>query len=102
MTQRDVDWALVDIIEYHYRWPGSDNEDAVYGFTHSLEVNAIRADTLPPHVITPVEKSNLERALREYEARKNISADDSSKIRGWLEELPDEIAIIEREPFPFG
>ena len=102
MTQRDIDWVLVDIIEYRYFWPNSEAEDAVYGFTQSLEVNAICADMLPPHVVTPVDKSNLERALAEYVSRKDVSADDAAKIRSWLDQLPDEVAIIEREPYPFG
>ena len=102
MTQRDVNWVLVDIIEYRHLWPTEDSEDAVYGFTHSFEVNAICADMLPPHIVTPVEKSNLERAFAEYAARKDISAGDSAKIVAWLQQLPDEIAIIERDLHPFG
>ena len=44
MTQRDMDSVLVDIIEFDYLWPPEESEDAVYGFTHSFEVNSICAD----------------------------------------------------------
>ena len=98
MTQRDITRVLVDIIRYDYFWPASDSEDAVYGFTHSLEVNSICADMLPPHVVTPVEKDVLEDALAEYIGRKGIDADDKARIRDWLARMPDDIAIIEREP----
>ena len=98
MTQRDIARVLVDIIRYDYFWPAPDSEDAVYGFTHSLEVNAICADMLPPHVVTPVEKDVLENALIEYIGRKGIDADDEVKIRAWLAQMPHDIAIIEREP----
>jgi hypothetical protein len=102
MTQRDITRVLVDIIRYDYFWPAPSNEDAVYGFTHSLEVNAICADMLPPHVVTPVEKDALEDALAEYVSRKGISAEDEEEIRTWLAQMPDQVAIIEREPYPFG
>ena len=98
MTQRDITRVLVDIIRYDYFWPVSDSEDAVYGFTHSLEVNSICADMLPPHVVTPVEKDVLEDALAEYIGRKGIDADDEARIRAWLSRMPDDIDIIEREP----
>ncbi|CAI7998144.1 hypothetical protein GBAR_LOCUS2336 [Geodia barretti] len=102
MTQRDVTWALVDVISYDHLWPPRDNEDAVFGFTHSREVNGICADTLPPHVVTPVTKPELERALADYIGRRGIGAEDEAAIRRWMANLPDNIAIIEREPFPFG
>ena len=102
MTSRDVNWVLVDVIKYEYLWPAESDEDAVYGFTHSLEVNSICADMAPPHVVTPVTKTELEQAWRDYVARRNITADDAAKIKDWLDQFPDEIAIIEREPSPFG
>ena len=98
MTQRDITRALVDIIKYDYFWPSVDSEDAVYGFTQSMEVNAICADMLPPHVVTPVEKDVLEDALADYLQRRGVGAEDEARIRAWLDGLPDEIAIIEREP----
>ncbi len=102
MTPRDVNWVLVDVIRYEYLWPPESDEDAVYGFTHSLDVNSICADMLPPHVVTPVTKTELELAWRDYVARKHVSGEDASKIKAWLDKMPDEIAIIEREPYPFG
>ncbi len=98
MTQRDITRVLVDIIKYDYFWPPVDSEDAVYGFTHSMEVNAICADMLPPHVVTPVEKVVLEDALADYLQRRGVGAEDAARIRAWLDGLPDEIAIVEREP----
>ena len=53
---------------------------------------------LPPYVVTPVEKSVLEDALSEYIERRDIGAADVSRIQTWLDRMPDEIAIIEREP----
>ena len=100
MTQRDITRVLVDIIRYDYLWPSADSADAVYGFTHSLEVNAICDDMLPPHVVTPVEKDILEDALVDYINRKGIGAEDAAKIRTWLAQMPDEVAIIERDPSP--
>ena len=102
MTQRDIDSVLVDIIEFNYFWPPEESEDAVYGFTHSFEVNSICADMLPPHVVTPVTRANLEQAWGDYVARKNINNEDAAKIKDWLDRLPDNIAMIEREPHPFG
>ncbi len=96
MTQRDVTWALVDIITYHYFWPNQESQDAVYGFTHSYEVNAICADAIP-FSVTPVDKESLEEVLEEYVDRKGINTEDVSKIRTWLAGLPDTIAIIERD-----
>jgi hypothetical protein len=101
MTQRDITHVLVDVISYDYLWPTRDNEDAVFGFTHSLEVNEICADMLPPHVVTPVTKTELERALADYIGRRGIGAEDEATIRGWMANMPDNIAIIEREPNPF-
>ena len=97
MTQRDVTWALVDVISYDYQWPPRDSEDAVFGFTHSHEVNEICADMLPPHTVTPVSKTDLERALVGYVERRGLDAEDETTIRRWLANLPDNIAIIERE-----
>ena len=53
---------------------------------------------IPPQVVTPVEKSVLEDALSEYIERRDISAADAAWIQTWLDRMPDEIAIIEREP----
>jgi hypothetical protein len=102
MAQRDITEVLVDIIKYEHLWPTEDSEDAVFGFTHSLEVNSICADMLSPHVVTPVEKAVLEDALTNYVIRRGIGVEDVAKIRAWLEGMPDAVAIIEREPFPFG
>ena len=102
MTQRDVTWALVDVISYDYQWPPRDSEDVVFGFTHSREVNEICADMMPPHTVTPVTKAELERALVDYVTRRGIRAEDEAAIRRWMANIPDNIAIIEREPFPFG
>ena len=98
MTQRDITRVLVDIIKYDYFWPSIDSENAVYGFTHSMEVNAICADMLPPHVVTPVERDVLEDVLADYLQRRGVGAEDEARIRTWLDGLPDEVAIIEREP----
>ncbi len=98
MTSRDIGNVLVDIIKYDYFWPDVESQDAVYGFTHSREVNAICADMLPPHVVTPVEKVVLEDALADYLQRRGIGAADEARIRAWLACMPDEVAIIEREP----
>ena len=98
MTQRDVTWALVDVISYDYQWPPRDSENAVFGFTHSREVNEIGADMMPPHTVTPVTKTDLERALIEYVERRGLGAGDEVTIRRWLANLPDNIAIIERQP----
>ena len=102
MTQRDVTWALVDVISYDYQWPQRDGENAVFGFTHSREVNEICADMMPPHTVTPVTKAELERALVDYIGRRGIGAEDETIIRRWMANMPDNIAIIEREPSPFG
>lgn len=97
MTQRDVTWTLVDVISYDYQWPSRDGENAVFGFTHSREVNEICADISPPHTVTPVSKTDLERALVGYVERRGLEAEDEAIIRRWLANLPDNIAIIERE-----
>ena len=102
MTQRHVTWALVDMISYEYVPPPRDSENAVFGFTHNREVNQICADMMPPHTVTPVTKAELERALVDYVARRGIEAGDEATIRRWMVNMPDSIAIIEREPFPFG
>ena len=98
MTQREIALALVGVITYDYVWPTAESEDAVFGFTHSLEVNGICGDMLPPHVVTPVSKDALEAALAEYVRRKGVGAEDEVRIRGWLALMPDDVAIIEREP----
>ena len=98
MTQRDVTWALVDVISYDYQWPPPDSENAVFGFTHSREVNEICADMMPPHTVTPVTKTDLERALIDYVERRSLGDGDFVSIRRWLANLPDNIAIIERQP----
>lgn len=98
MTNRDIKSALVDIIQYNYYWPDAESRDAVYGFTHSKEVNCICRDMLPPHTVTPVEKAVLEDALADYLQRSGASAADAARIRAWLDGTPDEVAIIERKP----
>ena len=98
MINHDIKSALVDIIQYNYYWPDAESRDAVYGFTHSKEVNCICRDMLPPHTVTPVEKAVLEDALADYLQRSGASAADASRIRAWLDGMPDEVAIIERKP----
>ena len=98
MTMRENRLSLVDIISYEFSWPAAESQDAVYGFTHSHEILNICADTLPPHVVTPVAKDVLEDALADYLERREIRAEDEAKIRAWLALLPDNIAIIERDP----
>ena len=98
MTTRDIKSALVDIIQYNYFWPDAASRDAVYGFIHSREVNCICRDMLPPHTVTPVEKVVLEDALADYLQRSGASAADAARIRAWLGGMPDEVAIIERDP----
>ena len=102
MTPRDVNRVLADVIRYQFLWPSAGDEDAVYGFTHSLEVNSICADMLPPHMVTPVAKEELIQAWEGYVTRRNIGAEDSTKIKAWLDQMPDEIAIIERDASPFS
>lgn len=97
MTTREIGNVLVDIIRYEYFWPDTASNDAVYNFTHSREVNGICRDMLPPHTVTPVEKSVLEDALADYCRRRGIGAEDEGRIRAWLARMPDEVAIIERE-----
>ena len=77
--------------------PDSESEDAVFGFTHSAEVNNICAGTLP-YAITPVNKSELVEALDEYIRTHGIDTADEARIRAWLNQLPDEAAVIERKP----
>ena len=97
MTTREIGNVLMDIIRYEYFWPDAESRDAVYGFTHSREVNCICRDMLPPHTVTPVEKAVLEDALADYRERRGISAEDEARIRAWLAQMPDEVAVIERE-----
>ncbi len=98
MTQRNITGVLVDIIKYDYFRPDHESQGAVFGFTHSREVNGLCRDMLPPHTVTPVNKFALEEALHRYLERRGISADDEAKIRAWLAQMPNHIAIIEREP----
>ena len=98
MTPRENQQSLVDILDYQYFWPDTDSEDAVYGFTHSNEVLNLCAAMIPPHVVTPVEKTELETTLGHYMQRRNIPSEDAAKIRSWMNRMPDEVAIIEREP----
>ena len=95
MTQRDVTKVSVHVISYDYLWPPRDSENAVFGFTHSPEVNEICADVLPPYMLTPVTKTTLESALVDYIGRQDIDAEDEATIRSWIANLPDHIAIIE-------
>ena len=97
MTNREITHSLVEIVRYDYFHHENESADAIYGFTHSLEVNAICADTLPPPVITPVDKETLQAALHDYARRRNISAQDAAKIRAWLDSMPNEVGIVERE-----
>ena len=97
MAQRDIAHVLVDIIKYDYFWPDAESTGAVLEFTHSREVNGLCRDMLPPHAVTPVDKPSLEEALDRYLGRRGTSADDEAKIRAWLAQMPNEIAIIERE-----
>lgn len=98
MTVRENRLSIVDIISYDFFRPDTESQDVVYGFTHSHEILNICADMLPPHVVTPVEKDVLEDALANYVERRGIGAEEEAKIRAWLGQLPDNIAIIEREP----
>lgn len=97
MTNRENKNALIDVIQYDYFWPDSADEDTVYKFTHSNEVNAVCADIFSPHVITPIDKDDLRLALTEYIERCNISPEDVSSLRNWLNGMPEHIAIIERQ-----
>ena len=97
MTTREIGNVLVDIIRYEYFGPDTASKDAVSNFTHSREVNGICRDMLPPHTVTPVEKAVLEDALADYCQRRGIGAEDEARIRAWLAQMPDEVAIIERE-----
>lgn len=96
MTNREITHSLVEIIGYDYFHPESESADAIYAFTHSQEINEICAD-MPPHVITPVDKETLRVALSDYIRRRNIGASDTARIQAWLDDIPDEVAIIERE-----
>ena len=98
MPEREIAHALVDVMPYAVHAPGQADEDAVYDFTHSHEVNDICAAMLPPHVLTPVAKSELEDALSAYIRRRGVDATDAARIRAWLAALPDELAILERAP----
>ena len=98
MTQREITHSLVEVIHYEYFHPEGGSRDAVYAFTHSHEVNAICSDMMPPHTVTPVDKEELEQALVQYMQRRRLSAEDAARIRSWLANMPEEVAIIEREP----
>lgn len=97
MMNRENTQSLVEIIRYDYFHPESESADAIYGFTHSREINEICTDMLPPHVVTPVDKETLKAALSGYIQRRNISASDAKRIHAWLDNMPDEVAIIERD-----
>ncbi|MXZ92261.1 MAG: hypothetical protein F4W95_01510 [Chloroflexi bacterium] len=98
MTLRENRLSLVDIISYDFFWPDADGQDAVYGFTHSHEILNICAGMPPPHIVTPVTKDVLEDALADYVERRGIASEDEVKIRAWLAQMPDAIAIIELQP----
>ena len=53
---------------------------------------------IPPHTVTLVPKTDLERALVGYVERRGLATGDEVTIRRWLANLPDNIAIMEREP----
>ena len=69
------------MISYDYHWPARDGENAVFGFTHSREVNENCADMMPPHTVTPVTKTDLERALVAYIERRGLEAGEEVTIR---------------------
>ena len=98
MPEREIAHALVDVMPYAVHAPDQAGEDAVYDFTHSHEVNDICSAMLPPHVLTPVAKSELEDALSAYIRRRGVDVADAARIRAWLGALPDELAILERAP----
>ena len=98
MPNREITHSLVDVMPYAVHAPDQAGEDAVYDFTHSHEVNEICSEMLPPHVLTPVDKSELEDALSAYIQRRGVDDADAARIREWLGALPDELAILERAP----
>ncbi|MYC07581.1 MAG: hypothetical protein F4X57_10505 [Chloroflexi bacterium] len=98
MSHREITHSLVEIIHYSYLHPADEGKDAVYAFTHSQEINNICADILPPYAVTPVDKETLKNAMSAYAQRRNISTEDEAQIRAWLDNMPEEVAIIEREP----
>ena len=98
MPNREITHSLVDVMPYAIHAPDQSGEDAVYDFTHSHEVNEICSAMLPPHVLTPVNKSELEDALSAYIRRRGVDDVDAGRIRAWLGALPDELAILERAP----
>lgn len=98
MPEREITHSLVDVMPYAVHAPDQAGEDAVYDFTHSHEVNDICSAMLPPHVLTHVDKSELEDALSAYIRRRGVDANDAARIREWLGALPDELAILERAP----
>ncbi len=98
MPDREITHSLVDVMPYAVHAPDQAGEDAVYDFTHSHEVNEICSTMLPPHVLTPVDKSELEDALSAYIRRRGVDATDAARIREWLGALPDQLAILERAP----
>ena len=84
MTTREIGNVLVDIIRYEYFGPDAASRDAVYNFTHSWEVNGICRNMLPPHTVTPVEKSALEDTLADYCRRRGIGAEaKAASGPGW-------------------
>lgn len=97
MTEREVKDAVVDVVKYNHIPVERESMDAVYGFTHSREVNAICAEMIPPHTLIPVDKDALEQAMADYIQRRRISPMDAVSIRAWVAKLPDDIGIVERE-----
>lgn len=97
MEQREINHQLVGVIHYDYVQPNGESADAVYDFTHSLEINAICAGMLSPHTLTPVDKATLEQALDDYLKRRSVAPEDEERIRAWLTNMPDEVAIVEAE-----
>ena len=87
--------AHVSIIRYDYVLPSQEDKDVINEFTHSREINEICASMLVPHTVTPVEKETLERALSDYLQRRNISEEEEARIRAWLDDMPNDVAIIE-------
>ena len=97
MTEREVKDAIVDVVQYNHIHVEREAMDAVYGFTHSREVNAICVEMIPPHTLILVDKDALEQAMADYIQRRRISPTDAAIIRAWIAKLPDDIGIVERE-----
>lgn len=97
ITEREVKNAIVDVVKYNHIQVEREAMDAVYGFTHSREVNAICAEMIPPHTLIPMDKDALEQAMADYIQRRGVSPADEAIIRAWIAKLPDDIGIVERE-----